>query len=302
MFDLAILGGGPAGLAAAAYALYARLQVALVSPDLGGKVSYPFTLRNMPPADRVWGATLVQEFADNVRDRLEHHVADTTELVERTADGSFSLRLAGGEAIEAKSVVVCTGARAQRMFVSGETEYWGRGLSFSALSHAPLFADRTVAIVGGGQRALTAARILTPLVRHIYFVSIRAQQLSELDAAEQALSHPKIDIFQGWEVQQIVGDEFVTGIDLVGINGEVRQLPVEGVFVQFGLLPNNSAVRALVALDHAGHIVIDEHCATNIPGIFAAGDVTDACSEQVAVSIGEGAKAALSAWQYLAQS
>jgi thioredoxin reductase len=299
MFDLAILGGGPAGLAAAAYALYARLQVALISPDLGGKVSYPFVLRNMPPADRVWGATLVQEFADNVRDRLENHVADTTELVERTDDGNFRLRLAAGGTIETRSIVVCTGARAQRLFVSGETEYWGRGLSFSALSHAPLFADRTVAIVGGGERALTAARILTPMARHIYFVMIRSQQLSELAAAEQALNSPKIDVFQGWEVQQVVGDEFVTGIDLVGINGEVRQLPVEGVFIQFGLLPNNSAVRDLVTLDHAGHIVIDEHCATSLPGIFAAGDVTDACSEQVAVSVGEGAKAALSAWQYL---
>jgi alkyl hydroperoxide reductase subunit F len=101
-------------------------------------------------------------------------------------------------------------------------------------------------------------------------------------------------------VQQVVGDEFVTGIDLVGINGEVRNLPVEGIFVQFGLLPNNSAVRELVSLDHNGHILVDEQCATSVPGIFAAGDVTTVCAEQVVVSLGEGAKAALSAWQYLA--
>jgi alkyl hydroperoxide reductase subunit F len=98
----------------------------------------------------------------------------------------------------------------------------------------------------------------------------------------------------------VVGDEFVTGIDLVGINGEVRSLPVEGIFVQFGLLPNNSSVRELVNLDHNGHIVVDEQCATSMPGIFAAGDVTTVCGEQVVVSLGEGAKAALSAWQYLA--
>jgi alkyl hydroperoxide reductase subunit F len=101
-------------------------------------------------------------------------------------------------------------------------------------------------------------------------------------------------------VQQVVGDDFVTAIDLVGINGEVRSLPVEGIFVQFGLLPNNSAVRELVELDHNGHIIVNQEGHTNVPGLFAAGDVTTVCAEQVVVSLGEGAKSALCAWQYLA--
>lgn len=299
-FDVAVLGGGPAGLAAAAYSLHARLNVALVSPDLGGKVSYPFALRDQAPSDFVWGAGLTHEFAERVTNDLKHHIQDTVARVERLDDGTFRLHLNGGGNFESRSLIVCTGVRAQRLFVAGESEYWGRGLSYSAVSHAPLFQDRNVAILGGGQRAITAARILTPIANHIDYILARPQQAAEGDNGEQWLSHPKITVFRGWEVQQIVGDEFVTGIDLVGINGEVRSLPEDGIFVQFGLLPNNGAVRDLVVLDHAGHIVIDQQCATSVPGIYAAGDVTTIYTEQVVVSLGEGAKAALAAWQYLA--
>ena len=299
-FDVVVLGGGPAGLAAVAYELHARLSVALVSPDLGGKVSYPFAVRGQPPTEYVWGAGLTREFADKVAAELQHHIKDTASRVERLEDGTFRLQLTEGGSIEARTVIVCTGVRAQRLFVGGENEYWGRGLSYSALSHAPLFQGCNVAILGGGQRAITAARILTPLAKHIDYIIARPQQLPEGESGEQWLNHPKITVFRGWEVQQVIGDDFVTGIDLVGINGEVRRLPVDGIFVQFGLLPNNGAVRELVQLDHNGNIVIDQQCATSVPGIFAAGDVTTVCAEQVVVSLGEGAKAALSAWQYLA--
>ncbi|GIK71484.1 MAG: hypothetical protein BroJett021_04720 [Chloroflexota bacterium] len=299
-FDAVVLGGGPAGLTAAAYLLYARLNVALVSPDLGGKVSYPFALRDIPRRDTVWGAGLVHEMAQRVSAELTHHFQDTVDAVMHLEDGAFRLTLSNGEQIEGRAVVVCTGVRAQRLFVSGEAEYWGKGLSYSAVSHAPLFAGRNVAVIGGGERSIAALQILIPLVNHIDYIEARPQPVSDRVNAEAVLNHPRVDIFRGWEVQQIVGDEFVTGVDIVGINGEVRTLPVEGVFVQFGLLPNNSGVRDLVELDRDGHIVIDENCATTQPGIFAAGDVTTVFAEQVPVSIGEGAKAGLSAWRYVA--
>lgn len=299
-FDTIVLGGGPAGLAAAAYLLYARLNVALVSPDLGGKVSYPFALRDVPNQDTVWGATLVHELAQRVADGLHHHVQDTVTAITRLDDGAFRLTLSGGGEIEGTAVVVCTGVRAQRLFADGEAEYWGKGLSYSAISHAPIFAGRKVAVIGGGERSIAALQILIPLASHIDYIEARPQPVADRVQAEAILSHPRVSVFRGWEVQQIVGDDFVTGIDLVGINGEVRRLPEEGIFVQFGLLPNNGAVRGLVTLDSGGHIVIDENCATSTPGLFAAGDVTTVYAEQVPVSIGEGAKAGLSAWQYVA--
>lgn len=298
--DVVVLGGGPAGLAATAYLLYARLNVALVSPDFGGKVFYPFALRDVPHQDTALGVSLVHELAERVSTVLQQHITDTADIVRRLDDGAFRLKLGGGDEIESRSVVVCTGVRAQRLFVDGEMDYWGRGLSYSAISHAPFFHGRRVAVIGGGERAMAALQILIPLAVHIDYIEARPQPVADRDKAEAILSHPRIDVFRGWEVQQIVGDEYVTGLDIVGVNGEVRRLPVEGIFVQFGLLPNNSAVRDLVELDPFGHIVIDEHCATSMPGIFAAGDVTTICAEQVPISIGEGAKAGLSAWRYVA--
>lgn len=298
-FDAVVLGGGPAGLAAAAYLLYARLNVALVSPDLGGKVSYPFALRDMPNRDTVWGANLVHELAQRVSAGLQHHIQDTAESVVRLEDGAFHLKLQNGDTIEGSTVVVCTGVRAQRLFVDGEAEYWGKGLSFSAISHAPLFSGRNVAVIGGGERSIAALQILIPIANHIDYVEARPQPIADRARADATLNHPRVSVFRGWEVQQVIGDEFVTALDIVGINGEVRTLSEEGIFVQFGLLPNNAAVRELVELDHNGHIVVDENCATSTPGLFAAGDVTTVYAEQVPVSIGEGAKAGLSAWQYV---
>lgn len=298
-FDVAIIGGGPAGLAATAYLLYARLNVALISPDLGGKVSYPFALRQVPSHDTVWGAGLVHELAERVTSELKHHIQDTVRQVTKLDDGGYSLALSEGSTVESRAIVLCTGVRAQRLYVEGEAEFWGKGLSYSAISHAPLFANRSVVVIGGGERSITALQILIPLVSHIDYIEARPQPVVDRAHAEATYVHPKVAVFRGWEVQQIVGDDFVTGIDLVGVNGEVRSVPAEGIFVQYGLLPNNSAIRDLVDLDANGHIVIDERCATSAPGIFAAGDVTTVYAEQVPVSIGEGAKAGLTAWQYL---
>lgn len=309
VLDMAILGGGPAGLTAARYALFAELNVALISPDLGGKVSYPFALRGMSPVDTVWGAEMVREFADFVGEHLQHHIAERAARVLRRDDGAFTIVLENGQEAVARSIIICTGVRAERLFVDGETKYWGRGLSFSAISHAPLFKGRDVAVVGSGDRAILAVHILSRLANKVYHIAVRKQE-SSADLANLAWSRPNVEVFRGWEVQQIVGDategdvdaaeDYVRSIDLVGLNGEVRRLDVEGVCIQMALLPNNSAVRGLVALADDGHILVDQNCATDLPGIFAAGDITSTCAEQVPVSIGEGAKASLAAWRYLA--
>jgi thioredoxin reductase len=299
-YELIIIGGGPAGLAAAAYALHAQLPVALIAPDLGGKVTYPFALRDMPARDTVWGASLVRELEMRVRNNLDHHINADVKQLERMPDGSFTVHLSAGAPHTARAIVLATGARPQRLYVPGETEYWGRGVSFSAISHAPFFQDRTVAVIGAGSRAVKAVLALAPLARQIYFIISRAQELQNTPAANMALTHPKVLAFRNWEVQQIEGDEFVRTIDLVGANGEIRVLDVEGVFIQFGLVPNNSLVRDFVALDEDGLVKINQRCETNVPGLFAAGDLTNIHAEQVPVSLGEGAKAALAAWEYLA--
>jgi thioredoxin reductase len=217
-------------------------------------------------------------------------------------DGRFELSLAAGGSLFADSVVLATGARPQRIYVQGEMEYWGRGVSFSAISHAPFFSGRAVAVIGAGPRAVNAVLTLIPLASKIYFVVSSNEELRHSPASERALSHPKVVVFRGWEVQQVIGDDFVQSLELVGTNGEIRSLEVEGVFVQLGLIPNSALVRDFVDLDEYGHVVVNERAETSVPGFFAAGDVTTVVAEQVPVSLGEGSKAGITAWTYLAQT
>jgi thioredoxin reductase len=300
MYDVAIIGGGPAGLVAARYCHQAYLRTAIITPELGGKVNYPFALRKMDFEHAVWGANLVHDFEEVIAAAgAATHLRYSVKQISR-AGAIFEIKLDNGEVVSSRSIIVTTGAAPQRLFVSGEKEYWGRGVSFSAISHAPFFNKRDVAVVGGGRRALLAVLELAPLANKIYLIAAHPQSMATLPEAERVQSQHNVILFTNWEVQEIVGDDFVTSINLVGTNGETRSLPVEGVFIQFALLPNNELVRDLVALDQEGHIIVNQRCETNVPGIFAAGDVTNIHVEQVLVAVGEGAKAALSAWEYLA--
>jgi alkyl hydroperoxide reductase subunit AhpF len=288
-------------LVAARYCLHAKLQTAIVTPELGGKVNYPFALRDLHPANSVWGAQLVSQFEQVIAEANElAHLPQQATRIMPTDKGTYQLQLVDGDEVETRTVILATGAAPQRLYVEGEREYWGRGVSFSAVSHAPYFAGRDVAVVGGHRRTLIATLELAPMARRIYLIATFPQAMSELPEAERVLALSNVTPFINWEVQAVVGDDFVNGINLVGANGETRQLTVDGVFVQMALLPNNELVRDLVAVDEGGHVIVNHRCETNMPGIFAAGDLTNIQSEQVLVAIGEGAKAALSAWEYLA--
>jgi NADH-dependent peroxiredoxin subunit F len=305
MYDTVIVGGGPAGLVAARYCLHAHLNAAIITPELGGKVNYPFALRDRQPTNVVWGAQLIAQFEQAVAQAPAlPHIAQEVSKVMRNDDGCFALKLADGTEVEARSVILATGTAPQRLYVEGEKEFWGHGVSFSAVSHAPYFAGRDVAVVGGHRRTLIAALELAPIARQIYLIAALPQAMAQLPEAEKVLSLANVTPFIGWEVQAILGDNFVTGISLVGANGETRELTVDGVFVQMALLPNNEMIRDLVdagmAVSDEGTIVINQRCETSVPGFFAAGDVSNIHTEQVLAAIGEGAKAALSAWEYLA--
>jgi thioredoxin reductase len=297
-YDVAVVGGGPAGLAAACYALQAHLRVALVTPTIGGKVGYPFQLRGLPAVESVRGADLVQQFATYVEAKVTTMAPQEVKCVSLDRHGSFQLTLEDSALLSARSLILCTGAQPQRLYVPGEHEFMGRGVSFSAISHAQFFRNRNVAVVGG-ERALEAVVKLSTIAKRVHYILARERELGNSPLIQRALQDPRILIFREWEVQQIEGDQFVTGLDLVAVNGETRTIAVDGVFVELGLLPNIEMARGLVELDEAGRIVVNHHCETNVPGCFAAGDVTNVYAEQVPVAIGEGVKAALSAWSYL---
>lgn len=301
--DLAIIGAGPAGLAAANYAINAHLNAVLIAPDLGGKVNYGFALRNQPAMDSVWGAELVHQFAEYMAAHEDRHLRERISNVVREESGLFRLTLIGAEDVEhsvrARSIIVATGAQPQQLHIPGEKEYWGRGLSYSAVSHASFFEDRDVVVVGRGSRAVVAALELATLARQVYFVPTLSLDAADLRTA-QVRNHPRITVLDGWELIQVSGDEFVTGATVVS-GYEKQVLDVEGIFIELGLLPNKEFLRGVVEFDpETGRIPVNNRCETGVAGLFAAGDVTDIFAEQVPVAVGEGIKAAISAWEYLA--
>ena len=300
VYDVAIIGGGPSGLAAATYTTGFQLQTVLIAPNLGGKAGYDFTLRGHPHANPVWGLSTVREFEEQVQQQSIAHAADEVAKVSKDQSGTFQLALVSGNQIQARAVIVATGAKPQRLYVPGEQEYWGKGLSFSAISHAGLFRGRTVAVVGNTKRTQTAILKLATIAKQVYWLSTTTHEATH-DFLRQLENHPHVTSLFGWEVQRILGDDYVTGLEIAA-GYTTREVEVDGVFVELGLIPNIEFVRELVDFDpETGHIPVNQRCETALPGLFAAGDVTDVYAEQIAVALGEGIKAAISAWEYLAK-
>lgn len=302
-YELAIIGGGPAGLAAAATAINAHLDFVLIAPDIGGKASYGFALRDGATSEPVWGATFVDELHESVQAYPERHIKQKVSALERDDNGLFHITLVGPQSVEqtilADAVVVATGAEPRRLYLKGEKEYWGRGLSYSTVSHAQYMQDRNVAVIGSGPRAVTAALRLSTIAKHVTLLPVST--LPTVDPRfEQMAKNTKISVLEGWELQGFAGDEFLKEIVMVQ-NGIFRSFEVDAAFVELGLLPDKEFLRGLVTFDPGtGQIPINQLCETETPGLYAAGDVTNTFAEQIPVAIGEGIKATLSAWAYLA--
>lgn len=298
-YDLAILGAGPSGLAAASFALTAHLNVVLIAPDLGGKVNYSFALRNQAASVGAPGADMVKRYREHVANHTECLLRHSIQQVIPEGDLFKIITDADPEGnVIARSLIVATGAEPQRLHIPGESEYWGRGVSFSAISHAPLFRDHNVVVMGHGDRFLVAGLKLAHIARHVYLLPTM-----NFDESEQRITllqeHPRVEFMSGWQLTAIRGDEYVTEVTITR-EYEIKTLAVEGVFIERGLSPNRNFIRDVVEFDpETGQIPINQRCETSVPGLFAAGDVTDIHAEQIPVAIGEGIKAANSAWEYL---
>lgn len=297
MYDLIIIGGGPAGLTAAVYALRKRLKVLLLSKDLGGKTNYRLALPWIEDYQVIRGLEIVDKF----RNELEYldfarHI-EAVEKVEKK-DDHFAVRTQGGGTMESKAVILATGARQVRMNVPGEKEFTMRGLCYSALSYAPLFIDKSVVVIGDEDLALRSAGELSTVAKEVTMVCNSEETLaSPLGLKLQAAKNVKIRTYS--EIVAVQGDEYARKLVLRDRAGELQEYEADGIFVEKALTPNTGIVEDLVELDGQGRIVIDGACRTKTPGLFAAGDVTNTYAEQVLVAVGEGAKAALSAYEYL---
>ncbi len=297
MYDVIVIGGGPAGLTATVYAVHKRLETLLVTEDLGGKANYRLTIKGGEGHEYITGDEIIAKFKNQVQYLdFVRHLGTVTQV--QALDSNYAVHTKEGKRFETRTVVVATGASPRFLDVPGARRLLGKGLSYSAVSHAPLFVQKDVVVIGSGGSALRSTAELACVASRVTLV---APSAGELDSplGKKLRADPKVTILQGWSVQEIQGQDFVEGVLLKGEGGQERQVPAEGVFVELGLTPNAAVVSGLVRTNAQGAIMVDAHNQTSRPGIFAAGDVTNVPPEQHLIAIGEGAKAALSAYEYL---
>jgi thioredoxin reductase len=300
MYDLIVVGGGLAGITATIYAVRRHLNVLLVAEVLGGKTNYQMQL---PPEEAPLHLE-GHEIIDHLKNEMERldfiHYKDYVTRVSRHRDG-FAVHTQEEAVLLGRSLVVATGVKHQRMHVPGEDKYLMRGLSYSALRYAPHMSGKTAVIIGDGELAVRAAAELALTTRHVYLVGPTGREL-EAPLGKKVESASNVTIMEGYQVVEMLGDDYARSVVVSGPDGQREELKANMFFVEIAVIPNSQMVVGLVDLELSGHIRIDERGRTNVPGICAAGDVTNTYMEQVLVAAGGGVKAALSAYHYLLPS
>ena len=297
MYDLIIIGGGPAGLTAAIYAIRKRLNVLLLTKDMGGKTNFRLALPWIHEYQVVRGLEVVNKF----RTELEYlDFARHIEEVDRVdkKNGGFAVVTKSETELEAKAVIIATGARQVRMGIPGEKEFTMKGLCYSALSYAPLFIDRNTIVIGDEDLALRSTGELATVAKHVYMVC-NNDKIFDSPLGRKLKSAGNVTVLKGYEALEVKGDEYARSLRLKDPSGKTVEYEADAMFVEKALTPNSGMVKDLVKLDERGRIIVDDINRTSVPGVFAAGDVTNSFAEQALISVGEGAKAALSAYEYL---
>ena len=297
-YDVIVVGGGPAGISAAIYSARKGLKTAVVAQKIGGQVQETLGIENMVSITYTEGPRLAADLEKHLRsypiDLLEHR------RVDRIINGEVKeLRLKGGEILTAESLILATGAKWRELGIPGEKEYLGRGVAFCPHCDGPFYKGKRVAVIGGGNSGVEAGIDLAGICSHVTLVEFLDVLKADAILVKKLQSLPNVDIVTNVRATEILGTgETVTGLKMrERSNDEERELFLDGVFVQIGLVPNSGIAKDLLDVNRYGEIVVDARCRTNVPGIYAAGDVTTVPFKQIVIAMGEGAKAALSAFE-----
>lgn len=302
-YDILVVGAGPAGMCAALYAVRKGRRVALIGKDAGGQINDTETVENWLGERRIGGRELSESFLRHVEsyplaERLRVEVSE----VRRTPDG-FEAISADGQVYRGRCLVWAAGKRYRTLGVPGEERFLGRGIAFCATCDAPLFTGSRVAVVGGGNSALTAVRDLARYASHIHLIQNLPQLTADAALVKEVQGLPLLEQHLGMEVREFLGEGQLSGVRLASADGKKRyDVAVDGVFLEIGLTPNTAPVSKLLSLNAAQEIPVRRDGSTEVPGLFAAGDCTDEPEKQIVVAAGDGARAALAADRYLAAS
>jgi alkyl hydroperoxide reductase subunit F len=299
MRELIIIGGGPAGMTAAVYAARKRLDAVLISKDLGGQPMWAGRIENYMGYQYIEGFELMSKFEEQVKQfPLEQKIGLQAVSLSRM-DGGFEVKADSDARFQAKAVIIASGKRPRSLNVPGEEKFKGKGVTYCAICDGPVFAGQKVAVIGGGNSALEAADDMSRIAEHVSVVSMTPFTGDKI-LVEKVQGASNVTAYLDHEVLSISGGMLVDGIEIRDLKTrKQKRLDVGGIFVEIGLIPNSDMVKGLVALNEQGEIVVNCRNETDVPGLFAAGDVTNVPEKQIVISAGEGAKAALQAHKYI---
>ncbi|MCP6720021.1 MAG: FAD-dependent oxidoreductase [Patescibacteria group bacterium] len=308
MYDLVIIGGGPAGVAAGVYAARKKLKIVLIAESFGGQSLVSDDVQNWIGTVSLSGFDLAKKLEDHLRAQEDIEIIDTdlvskVEKIKPDVSGAAHFRVTtkGGKTFDTKTVLVASGSRRRKLGVPGEKKFEGKGVVYCSTCDAPIFKDKVVAVVGGGNSGLEAVVDLFPYASKIYLLHRRDELKGDPTTQEEVTSNPKTEVILNAETQEILGDKTVQGLRYKDKKtGEMKELDLGGVFVEVGSVPNGEIVKGLVDLNKFGEIIVNHKTqATSETGIWAAGDITDVLYKQNNISAGDAVKAVLNLYDYL---
>lgn len=305
MYDVIIIGGGPGGVAAGVYAARKKIRSLFLTDTIGGQSSVSASIENWIGDVSVKGFEFAQKLEKHLRaqEDIEIRTGEKVKSVSKAGSG-FTVETEKGETFETKAVIVTSGGRHRHLGVPGEEKFAGKGVVYCSTCDAPFFKEKIVAVVGGGNSGLEACQDLFPYAKKIYLLSRGGELTGDPLTQEEVKNHEKVEVIYNADTKEVLGETAVSGMKYEDLESkEMKELEVQGVFVEIGMVPNTEFVKGVVELNDYGEIVIDHRTGkTSVPGIFAAGDATDAAFKQNNISTGQGVTAALSAYEYIKQS
>jgi alkyl hydroperoxide reductase subunit F len=299
MYDLIIIGGGPGGVAAGIYAARKKLKAAVVADNFTGQSFNAIEIHNWIGTKKISGYELSKSLEEHLRAQEGIEIIEDRVSSVKKKDNIFVVETAAGKVLETKTVLVVSGSHRKRMDVPGEKELIGRGVAFCSTCDAPLYGGKTVAVVGAGNAGLEAVLDLATYADKIYLLA-RSEMKGDKVTQDKVLAEPKVQVLNNVSIQEVLGKEFVTGLKYLDTgDNQVKELKVDGIFVEIGALPNSDIVKDLVALSPRGEIIVDRDQKASLLGIWAAGDVSDVKFKQNNISAGDAIKAVLDIDVYL---
>lgn len=299
MYDLLIIGAGPAGLTAAVYAARKKISTLVVSENIGGQAALSSNIENYPGFQFITGAELVEKLEKHAKElgigiTLGERVLEIKEI-----DGGFDV-LTNDGTHRAKALIIASGKVPRKLGIPGEDKYLGKGVTYCTTCDGPLFAGKKVCIIGGGNPALGAAIQMVKIAAWVYLVNMNPELRGDSVMRERARKTSNITIMNDSETLEIIGDAFVEGVKVRNkTTKEEKIIDVDGIFVEIGSMPSTDFLKGMVELNELGEVVIDKRNRTSKEGIFAAGDVTDVIGKQIIIAAGKGSKALIGVNEYL---